>query len=258
MKIDICCVTKNKLPEYWQKNLERLPINNLIEERSKPLGMARAKAIQKVETDWFLFLDDDVLVGPKYWEKVKPFINNKIGSISVVEQMCNYKPSLCNLINNSRKNISDLFLQPGDRGTTVCTLMKTSIMKDWAPSRPDISAWEDYELTQHVLKKKYRWLQIQAPVLHPSWNLSRIPKQELWNAHGVKKVNPIGKFYPPKYMLRLCAYFPIMTQKNLIYSISTSHKPKHGVKLTIFNSWRNLWIITGLLISKPYYKIKGE
>ena len=63
MKVDVVCVTKNKLPNWWMKNLELVPVNNLIIERSKPLGQARMKAIQKVTTDWFLFIDVFFVVG---------------------------------------------------------------------------------------------------------------------------------------------------------------------------------------------------
>ena len=44
-KIDVVVATKNELPNWWiKKNLSRVPTNNLIIERSKPLAMARMRA----------------------------------------------------------------------------------------------------------------------------------------------------------------------------------------------------------------------
>ena len=64
MIVDVCIVTKN--PEKVLGLIEKLRkssfVNKIIIETSIPLGLARMRAIRKVSTEWFLFLDDDIII----------------------------------------------------------------------------------------------------------------------------------------------------------------------------------------------------
>ena len=62
-QVDICIVTKTeKLPVNLRNAIDRLPAHSVIVETSTPLGLARMRAIRRVSTEWFVFLDDWVLI----------------------------------------------------------------------------------------------------------------------------------------------------------------------------------------------------
>ena len=162
MKIDVCLVTKN--PDIKTiKGLEYVPVHDLITERSRPLGLARMKAIQKVKTEWFAFIDDDVEIGPDWFRTVYSSIDPEVGAVEGLLFDYGFGFELDRELND--KKISSYSscpyeLKPGERGKTHNVLIRTNIVRDWAPSRGDLSAFEDYEITQHILSKGYKWMLI--------------------------------------------------------------------------------------------------
>ena len=70
MALDICLVTKNGVTSI--KGLNSIPENRLIVETSTPLALARMRAIQRVKTEWFAFIDDDVEISVSWYKTLKP------------------------------------------------------------------------------------------------------------------------------------------------------------------------------------------
>jgi hypothetical protein len=168
-KIDVVCVSKTLPSKEWEKNLDLLPVHNLIVETSKPLAEARAKAIRKVGTPWFLFIDDDVLLCPDWFNLAVSHITDKVAAVQGREWIYGIGDKWENEINAFRWDKPNRALLPGDRGTTVNTLLRTDVVADWKPPAVKLSAYEDYLLTQHVLSKGFSWLDVKLP----SWHLRR-------------------------------------------------------------------------------------
>ncbi len=164
-KIDVVCVTKDNPPEWWYQNLKVLPVNKLILERSYPLSEARMKGIQKVETEWLLFLDDDVQLCPNWFSEASKFLLPKVGAVSGRELIYGMGKKVEVELNRRRLREPNHYLKKGNRGTTVNTLLRTDVVRDWRPSL-SVSAMEDYLLTQHVLAKGYGWLDVKLPSWH--------------------------------------------------------------------------------------------
>ena len=188
MNIDVCLVTKRSVNTV--KGLKYIPLNKLIIEKSKPLGLARMRAIQKVSTEWFAFIDDDVSILPKWFESLSKFIDEDVGAIQGI--MRNYgfggdldkELFLWELKNN--KKIKSLKI--GERGFTHNTLIRTDLVRDWKPSRKDLSAFEDYELTQHILNKGFKWLIIpNFRALHYK-TLLEVWTKAVWGIKNWKKI----------------------------------------------------------------------
>ena len=74
IKIDVCLVTKNNITNV--NGLEHVSVNKLIIETSKPLGLARMRAIHKVTTPIFGFIDDDVELDENWFETLLPHIKD--------------------------------------------------------------------------------------------------------------------------------------------------------------------------------------
>lgn len=183
--IDVCVVTlKNGCPA---KGLEHIPIQNLIIERSKPLGLARRRAIRKVKTEWFAFVDDDVEIDKSWFSTITRCIEDDVGAIQGILLVKGLGEKWDRSLNNREKRIVEL--KKGERGFTHNTLIRTKCVKDWKPSRRDLSAFEDYEITQHILGKGYRWIRVPVESYHKqSWD--KIKNNAIWATKGWKKLNP--------------------------------------------------------------------
>jgi len=231
MKIDVCLVTKkSKIPQWWLKNLERVPLNNLIVETSTPLAMARMRAIQKVQTEWFAFIDDDVVIGKRWIDQVTKAITPKTGAVETYLRIL--APSPWQYVFDERfRRLKSFNLKLGQRGYTVATLIKTDLVRDWKPSRKDLTSFEDYELTQHVLKKGYAWTRIPAEGFHDSRSAIKLWRQSVWAIEGEKKAtrltgyklakNTIRSLWGIAYNFGRLFYYFLYRRKN-IYQIQYS------------------------------------
>jgi glycosyltransferase involved in cell wall biosynthesis len=190
-KLDICVVTKNVLTQEWLDRLRYLPVNRLIVERTKPLGLARMRAIQKVTTPWFIFLDDDAYIGRHWFSQVTAHVAEKVGAIDAYALIL-VPPYWQEIFDKRFNELRPFKLQPGQRGYTVCTLLRTDLVKDWKPSRNDLSACEDYELTQHILRKGYDWVRVPADALHDSRSVIKLWRHAIWAIGGLKKVTYVS------------------------------------------------------------------
>jgi hypothetical protein len=230
VKIDVCVVTKNnKKP----RGLENVPINNVIIETSKPLGLARMKAIQKVETPNFAFVDDDVIIGENWFKTVFSSMNDKVGAVhgNTVNVGLGHW-----ITNGFRKHNVTKYrtLKLGQRGFTTCTLIKTSLVKDWVPSTKDLSSYEDYEITQHILNKGHKWLSIPTDSLHKT-DWKHISKSAVWGSEGWLKVcNPSKKEILIFILKKILAPFKFITYE-------------YNMPIFVFQLYQNLYSIIGVI-----------
>lgn len=178
-------VTKNKINTI--KGIENIPLNNLIIETSTPLALARMRAIQKVKTEWFAFVDDDVDINEAWFEKLEEHTHGEnIGAIQGMLLVKGLGEKWDQALNNVERQVHELKL--GNRGLTHNTLMRTEIVKDWIPP-PNLSAYEDYLLTQHILKKGYRWINVPTKSYHKkTWK--NVWKNAIWGTASRKELWP--------------------------------------------------------------------
>lgn len=236
--------TRSKLPSWWNLNLQRIPHNNVFVDYSFPLGLARQKLISKVGTEWFAFVDDDVLVGEDWFNQLTRHIRPDVGAVDGREQYGFYNVKMTEALNAYRKSKGDFCLKLGERGRTVCTLLRSSVVKDWKPSRSDLSSWEDYELTQHVIKKGFRWLDVHCDATHFGWGFGNAAKKSLWHTEGLKKVCRSRQYSFHRYMLRLCCYPPWILLKTLFRK---PPRTSNNMYIAVYSMWSNMWIVLGLI-----------
>jgi glycosyltransferase involved in cell wall biosynthesis len=182
--VDIAMVTKD--PHILNiEGLDFIPKGRVIIETSAPLGLARKRAIGKVQAKWFAFIDDDVEITETWFSELTHYLGSEIGaiqgSLTVVGLGDPWDRILTEYAHSELR-----FLKLGDRGFTHNTLIRTELVKDWRPSRPDLSAYEDYEITQHILKKGYRWIVAPTSAMHNhSWG--KVAINSIWGMQGWKK-----------------------------------------------------------------------
>ena len=183
MTIDVCVVTKNGI---LPKGLENIPYKNLIINTSVPLGRARMLAIQDVTLEFFAFIDDDMEIEKGWLEELLPlFKNPKIGAVSGICEYRGLGAKYDEAVNKYRRHRK--YLKRGERGYTHNVIFRTEVVKDWRPSHKELSVYEDYELTQHVLKKGYLWLDTPAKSIHHvSW--THVGRNARWAGRDWLKV----------------------------------------------------------------------
>lgn len=238
-KVDVCVPTRNKLPEWWYENLKRLPVNRLLVETTKPLGMARMRLINAVETSYFVMLDDDVLLTEDWFETVKSKMTEKVGVVSGRDIIV----GLGRMTDRQFKSISiktkEKRLRPGERGLTVNLLLRTETVKDWVPTRSDLSSWEDYDLTQHVLRKGKEWLETNAYCNHYSTTWLNGVKRGVWSGEGLKRMAAEGPVY---WVTRFAMTIPIQI-------FQAFYEPElFGYH--VYVAWSSLWSMVGTMIAR--------
>lgn len=151
--------TKNRLRESVSKHDWDL----LLHSKPTSLPKAREVAVDLVETDWFLFLDDDVRLKEPYFEAVREWTDcARVGAIQGRKESRNDHPA-------------DWVRRRVRRGGTHATLFRTAAVS--GVSIPaDIKVLEDEFLRRVVESRNYRW------VLDPMAEFS----------HEVQDRHPIG------------------------------------------------------------------
>jgi len=198
MKVDVCMLTLNSVKPVLRKCLESLrrevPVNRLIVvdggstdstlkicfeffpeckiimDVNGNRATARQKAIDAVETDWFIFIDSDVVLCNNWFNEIlKVFhgnINSQIGAVQGLDIPVYRKESLefqdaINLLRRktrwkeTRPAIFGMFTR--DRGFTGDTLIRTVIVKGMIIPT-GLHVFEDRFIKRFIESKGYKWI----------------------------------------------------------------------------------------------------
>lgn len=167
-----------------------------IFQTSASLANARRIGIKYVDTKYFAFIDDDIEVSERWFTELIYFVisGRRVGAVQgFLRLYVDYldKAQLHEL--NHRKEPT---VEITGRGWTNNTLLMTEIVRDFNPPRT-VHSWEDFLITQHVIKKGYRWLEIyEAQVTNygdaESSYVSELRRYFLrgrWHGAGARLVN---------------------------------------------------------------------
>jgi glycosyltransferase involved in cell wall biosynthesis len=173
LKFDVCVAYREPLDTRWLGPSIRQLGNHVhcVHYSSKrPLSVARRELIEKVDTDWLLFLDDDIQITHRWISSVVPFASEP--SVGAIEGRVAYV-GLGERFDRDHRSFVEKqgiqVLRTHDRGFTHNTLMRTSVVRDWVPLR-STNCFEDLELTRHIQSKGSLWVRVPAGSYHvKSW-----------------------------------------------------------------------------------------
>jgi glycosyltransferase involved in cell wall biosynthesis len=195
------------------------------------LGCARKLGIDKVDTRYFAFVDDDVLLLNGWYEHVMKLMKKEVGAVSCyakaripyLQELFEYTKPTKHIIVSSIKNIDS------QRGFAYATLIKKEAISDWKPSNI-LSACEDHEILRHIVRKGFLWLTsyfVFAEHLgYPSNFMSLLKfiwQKTTWNTAGCRYTGFI-KLNPAKLLFRMMLGFwaglkiSCLTRNSLIFS----------------------------------------
>lgn len=120
-------------------------------------GSARMKGIKEVKTEWFVFVDSDVVLCDKWFEKAKNFVKNDVGGVWGIEIWEGIKnPIVLKLFLKITRKIFDM------RGGTHDLLVRCEALKDINIPR-DLHVFEDAFIKEWIEKKGYRLVATYDP-----------------------------------------------------------------------------------------------
>jgi glycosyltransferase involved in cell wall biosynthesis len=144
--------TENIVRRYGQKHGNVI----LIKDRGTR-GSARLKGIREVETDWFIFVDSDVILSDNWYEKAWKHVEDNVGGVWGTEVWAGiHHPVVLKLFLTVTRRIFEL------RGGTHDLLVRYDTVKDIDIPR-DLHVFEDAHIKQWIEKKGYRVVPTYVP-----------------------------------------------------------------------------------------------
>jgi glycosyltransferase involved in cell wall biosynthesis len=166
-----------------------------VTRRESSLPAAREMVIANVETEWFLFLDDDVRIAPDYLETQLECIAPRVGAVQGRKASNTETPHQW-----VRRRVN--------RGGTHATLLRRQAVSD-LDLPDDLVVLEDEFIRQHVTEQGYLWLfDHQAEFDHESMERHSIDWQQGYLA---------GKYdLLPGYVLLMAIGEAMVSDKRLL------------------------------------------
>jgi len=225
-KIDVVMLTKNSEKPFLNMCLEsiyvNIPVRRLIVIdgystdnsiqilKSYPnvsiiqmeggRGAARERGIREVETDWFAFVDSDVLLCKDWFAKTKRHLTGATGAVwGVAIPIAPSDLRRCMAISMFyRRSLEDTLLIEGRRrGMLHDTLIRTDLVKDIKiPSH--LHVWEDHYIKQHITNRGFKWIITKSPYCHHYANLSARNVRELMDYGRIARAY---KYYSWRWIL---------------------------------------------------------
>jgi glycosyltransferase involved in cell wall biosynthesis len=200
-RVDVIVLTKNSerlLEECFNSIFENIPVNrlvvvdgysvdstvNIVEKYKKKYGnvvllrdngtrgSARLKGIREVETDWFVFVDSDVVLCEDWYEKAEKHVKNDVGAVWGTEVWAGIlHPNVLKLFLMITRRIFEL------RGGTHDLLVRFEAVKDIDIPK-NLHVFEDAHINDWITKKGYKVIPTYVPFC-----LHHRP-ETVWTARG--------------------------------------------------------------------------
>lgn len=241
MKIDVVMITKNSLYPCLKESLDsifqRVPLNRLIvidsfssdgtidliekyarnqsveiSQQDCKRGKAREIGIEKVETEWFAFVDSDVILAENWFRKIERYIEPRVGAIEG-----NVKTPLGEVQKTNGGRFRRL-TEHVRRAFTNCTLIRTSSVEAIEIPR-EMSVFEDQYIRKHIEKKGFQWLKVPDPCsIHMSTS------EMLGAAAQVGRMSGKYKLFP--FLIHLGSLFIALFKKLLGKPVRPCARPE--------------------------------
>ncbi len=131
-------------------------------------GAARERGIEEVETEWFAFVDSDVVLCKNWYAKISPHLTESTGAVwGVAIPVAPSDLKRCAAMARFyRRTLEDTMLIEGNRrGMLHDTLIRTKLAKSMRIPR-HLHVWEDHYIKQHVINRGFRWIATSKVCCH--------------------------------------------------------------------------------------------
>ena len=186
LEIDVVMITKNSVTQFEEPTLfnkvlnsifQQVPVHKLIVvdgystddtmkivkkytpyliQDARGRGKGREIGIRQVETEWFAFIDSDVILCPNWFKEIRRSINPKAGAIHGLVLPHKYSLDFCRSMAFLRSEKLEQYLlhQQSKVAMTMALLVRTESVRDISiPS--DLHVREDRYIRNWIEKKGY-------------------------------------------------------------------------------------------------------
>ena len=183
-KVDVLVPSLKGLSSEFVAHIRsRIPVHCIL--TSSVIGPARARQelMERVDTDWFAFVDDDVMLRLDWWSTVTGMIRPDVGGVEGLwsylagdKRVDDYTRAMAVLARLLRQ---ESWRDRVDRAFTGDTLVRTEAIKNIR--MPNIPVWEDEYIRRWVEKNGFGWLRTPHVIcdhlrrynLKPSYNVGK-------------------------------------------------------------------------------------
>ncbi len=183
-RVDVLVPSLKVLSDEFVEHVRtRIPVHCIL--TSSVIGPARARQelMERVDTDWYVFVDDDVKLRTNWWPTVTGMIRPDVGGVEGLwsylagdKRVDDYTRAMARLGGVLRK---ESWRDRIDRAFTGDTLVRTEAVRNI--HMPNMPVWEDEYIRRWVEKNSFRWLRTPQVVcdhlrtynLKPSCNVGR-------------------------------------------------------------------------------------
>lgn len=118
---------------------------------------ARQRGMQLVESEWFMFLDSDVVLCKDWFKKAQPYMDDDVGAVWGIEVWSTIQNTkTLKLFLVITRKIFEV------RGGTHDTLIRTNLIED-IQIPPNLHVFEDAYIKDWIIKKGYRVIPCYVP-----------------------------------------------------------------------------------------------
>jgi glycosyltransferase involved in cell wall biosynthesis len=177
----------------------------IIQTEAK-LGKSREIGIKKVDSEWFAFIDSDVILKSGWFEDIFENVQNDVGAVE--SNFIHYLPENSPIFPGFLKNEPSGYIihrqNNGQRGYTIATLVKTSSVSDLKIPE-DLQIYEDEYLKRWIEKQGLKWIKAENPIVdHFKENATNFRDAYLTGEYSIKY-----KLYPTSNIILGFLIFPI-------------------------------------------------
>jgi glycosyltransferase involved in cell wall biosynthesis len=160
-EVDVLVPSLRALSTEFVEHLRgRIPVHHILTSSVTGLARARQGLIERVDTEWFAFVDDDVRLRSDWWSTVTGMIRSDVGGVEGLwsylagdKRVDDYARAMARL---SRLLRQESWKDRIDRAFTGDTLVRTEAIKNIR--MPNIPLWEDEYIRRWVEKSGFKWL----------------------------------------------------------------------------------------------------
>ena len=153
------------------------------------LAYARKQGACFSSASWVTYVDADVILGKNHlWALYQTAKALNVKPIAV-EGILQKKTLRKSILSSEQLYQTKCFVK-GERGFTHNTLFNREILDSWLP--PWTYAWEDYHLTQHVLKNGGVWVRTHTPYRGLNLQDYDLFHRGAWSSAGERVVKQLG------------------------------------------------------------------
>ena len=165
-KVDVCVPALQKPSSTFEEMLKReIPVHDIIISYAKPLGTARQELIERVNTDWFCFVDLDIELLPGWWKKMNAMVDSQTGGIegmwsyTIEPEVDAYTDAMRDLAHMLGKKTA---IERLARAFTGDLLIRTESVR--GITIPPVPVWEDEFIRRYIVSRGFTWKMVKEVV----------------------------------------------------------------------------------------------